>query len=54
MTRIVLLTLWSACTAVGFQNSMPPRHRRRAFTADRLCHVRRLSDGHTLCRMPPA
>ncbi|MEB3158156.1 MAG: hypothetical protein VKK03_01700 [Synechococcus sp.] len=53
MARLVLLTVWSACTAVGFQNSMPPRHRRRLIHGDRFCHVRTLVDGHTLCRMPP-
>lgn len=54
MARLVLLTVWSACTAVGFQNSMPPQQRRRLIYGNRLCHVRSLVDGHTLCRMPPA
>ena len=54
MLRFVLLTLWSACTAAGFQNAMPPRHRRRLIHGERVCHERTLVDGHTLCLMPPA
>lgn len=54
MARSLFLTIWAACTIMGFQNSMPPRLKKRFLLAKLPNHSRTLLDGHTACLMPPA
>ncbi|MGB1416835.1 MAG: hypothetical protein ACPG6X_05065 [Synechococcus sp.] len=46
------MSLWSAASACGFQNSLPPRDRRRLLRETAI-HARTLMDGHTVCRLRP-
>ena len=53
MARSLFLTIWASCSVMGFQNSMPPRLKRRIALSEQANHSRTLLDGHTTCLMPP-
>ena len=53
MARSLFLTIWATCTVMGFQNSMPPRLKKRFLLSKLPNHSRTLLDGHTACLIPP-
>ena len=53
VARSLFLTIWASCSVMGFQNSMPPRLKRRIALSEQANHSRTLLDGHTTCLMPP-
>ena len=53
VVRSVFMSVWAACTVMGFQNAMPPRLKARLALSRQANHSRTLLDGHTSCLIPP-
>ena len=53
VVRSVFMSVWAACTVMGFQNAMPPRLKGRLALSRQANHSRTLLDGHTSCLIPP-
>ena len=54
VVRSLFMSVWAACTVMGFQNAMPPRLKGRLALSRQANHSRTLLDGHTSCLIPPA
>jgi len=53
MVRSLFMSVWAACTVMGFQNAMPPRLKGRLALSRQANHSRTLLDGHTSSLIPP-
>ena len=53
VVRSVVMSVWAACTVMGFQNAMPPRLRGQLALSRQENQTRTLLDGHTSCLIPP-
>ena len=53
VVRLVFMSVWAACTVMGFQNAMPPRLKGLLALSRQANHSRTLLDGHTSCLIPP-